>query len=578
MRDDAIPKRWRLAGIVAALTALLLSATAIHVSTRDVQYGTRLWAAPVMEPGGAAAVRLAARFRAGGELDTGASARVSLVPSNESDKFRRGPPPSASTSRKAVHLGEIEANHTGLIEGVFDLPPDMPFGPYIVLVGLSAGDGTSEVAAFPVTVGEAESGMVSIRPACEESSIRRSDGGWHPSRRCERPGRFHLYPEAGHLVAQTTAPLHFWLEPGEETSLPRFVELREKEPASHSSPNVASREATALLPLDSLGLGSHDYTPGFPRGAIELAAADIEERIWLRDLPGPVTLVTEKQLLEPGEILQLEVRLTRPNRPVYIDIWVDGRWVGAHSGHVRGKRERLGAPMPEGTRGLVMARASMHPEGGASSVVGAWIDEEIDGPAVARLARALGDLPLAQPLADYGSSPPSDEPLLSFIATLEEERLRELRPDESRRASAALLSRLEPTEAAPPLLGDTTGAKLLALDEWKKRIRRPLLLALMLVATGTLGTGAWIAISYHRGVRRRLAQLACEDEGEACEADLTGGGWLGPGLLLCIVVIGAIATLLVFLETLQWDRGDVFAARQREAAAETRKEGSHSQE
>jgi hypothetical protein len=578
-QEEAIPRAWKVAGLGAAVAAFLLVSLAIHVSTYDVAYGTRVWGTSSMAPGGPAALRIAVRLRGQG---TFAPARVSVALLEDGGEAAAG-------------AEGLVSGPTGLVETSLRLPAELAPGDYVLEVQVETEAGPAETARFPVRIAEAGDAApwAVLRPVCEESSSRRPEGGWHPARRCRpEPRPAWLYPAAGHLVAEVSSPVHVWIPPTSgdvdadigasadndasgdtdadaDATAPAAIQIVPLHPTTPGNDAPTPAADPIRVPLDPLGLGVFDYAPTFPRGALLVRSERLEERIWLRDLPAPITVFAPVSIARPGERVDLRLGLRQDDRPVYVDVWTEGRWTQATSGYVRGDRGELTLEIPEAARGLMWVRVAAHPDGAGAATRALWIAPEgPSGEALGALATRLSALPRARPLAAYAGGGPEDEPLVGFIISLPEDRLRALSAAQVNAAAAAMLSRIEPAESAPPLLGDTTGEKLLALDAWKAGVRRPLMASLGLLAASVLFGGTFLVVSYQRRVRARLAALDLD-----ADPDVDGpppgsitGGWIAPAAMLLIVVASGVAAIFVFIETLRWDRGDVFAARAREAA------------
>lgn len=565
--EDGIPKGWRRAGIVAAVIAFLLVSAAIVVSTIDVTYGTRVYGQKTFYAGRRGAVRVAALDLSTLDFAPRLHAAVRLVgPGGE------------------VPLGEGDAGATRAVDVNFVVPAELAPGSYTLEAQVETDAGEPERARFPVEVrpgreaGERPARWLQVRPVCEEGARPRREGGWTASPLCgEDAPLARLYPESGHLVANLENRV-FVFAPSADGLL-HLQPLRA--PPAPGAPRPAPTARRITLAPDPLGLAPFDYLPTYPRGEIAVETSSTRPGVWrgeagatterraeilLRDLPSQILLKTDAGLVQPDTALGAELHLLRSRVPVFLDMWVGGRWIGADSAWIgQGGSLEYGVQLPADTDGFAALRAYV----GLGAPGGAY-DERVfflapsarSGRGVRRLAQAVADLPAAPPLAEEGA-PPGADPLPAAILAAPPKAFALLDDAGRGRAAQALLSRVSLTVPPSPLLGDSTSAKRAAVEAFKARLRFPLLTGLFLLGTGVFLGAAWLVVQNRRAVRRRLAELELDEVDDAPSAGeggavapprrLSAAGLLLPALALLFILAAAGVGLLILLETLSWN-------------------------
>ncbi len=527
------PSFWAAAGLVAAVLAFGLIPAAIYVSTFEVDWAIRVYGPRLWIPGEPVALRVVVTRIAGGEL----------VEAFTAEAWLEGP------AGRRLSLGSGAADGTRSVQFGVGLPGDLEHGGWTLVLEVQA-EGEAETVRIPVEVGEAArlspDRWLSLRNSCEEGS-RLVDGTWQPSVLCAEAPEVRVYPESGALVANLeNAVLLF--APGRRSV---SIQPLSPPPAPGLPPPPPSAPPEVLVP-DRLGFARWRYTPTYPRGRFRIVTDGVTEEQWIRDLPAQIHVQLEHVLLRPGARVRARVQSLRTRSPLYLDVWVAGRWVSADAVARPGRGGfEYELALPETIRGPVALRVYTHPDGplGAYDERVFWISDATGHESLVALVDALATLPPAQPLAEY-EAPPGPEPLVQALRAVAPERVT---PRALEHAARALLSRVEVAVPASPRLVDTTEAKLEALRQRKARLRRPILLALVGLAAVVFGVLLVLLTRHVARTRRQLGQVELDRDVEDPEArPIRGSGMPLYGILLVLILLGAVVGLIVLLQSLRW--------------------------
>lgn len=541
--------RWRILGWSAAGVAFLLISGVILVSTFDVKYGTRIYGDRTLVAGRRAAFRVAVYELAKQDFAP-LSARLSLVHPGDG---------------RRVPLGEGASGPSRALEVNTRIPEDLAPGKWRLEAEVETPAGRPEIARLSVNVVRtppAGHPWLRTRNACEAGSRRQNDGTYVRSPLCLKDAPLvRLYPQAGHLVGNLDNGVLAWLA---DPKAPATWQALSARPAPGLPRPPPPADPSPLVP-DAFGLAPFTYVPGYPRGPLRVVSGEKHEDVWLRDWPTQVLLASKRHLLDPEHHLETRIDLLRTHVPLFLDVWAGGRWIGADSTVVAKAPFGYEVKLPDEARGFVAVWAYTEMSGptGAFDARVYWREPGASSTkGLLALANAAAALPVAHPLADYGAKPPGPDPIFAAVASADPARLDRLGPPGRQSAAEAILSRLEITAPAAPLIGDTVAAKTKALDAWKRSIRRPMLGGLLLLALGVVLGIVYVMVVSQRGVRRRLAELEVDDrvlpeseEEGAGPGRISSTGIVLQALMLLIVLGAAFAALLALLETLRWNWG-----------------------
>ena len=429
------------------------------------------------------------------------------------------------------------------------LDPATPPGPYTLRVEVTGpGEAGAEIAAPVQIEGPAAParGGLAWRHPCESSATNERDGTLRRPALCDAGAELPwAYPESGLLVANLSNRVVIFAPPGEAAGA-------EGGPIKGNERAEGAGTPAPLTAPTGGRLGQTEFTPAYPRRWLALGRAGAERR-WIREEAGGMRLRPAASWVEAGGKLSFEVDRLGPRRPLFIDLWHEGRWVlGAAAPPSERETLRASLPLPPCLEGFVTLRAYDQPGGahGAADDRVLWVGGA--PPPLAEVAALIGALPQVSAFPER--PPPRPGPLEGWLA--EGAPLPEAERD---LALEALLSRLEPSGPPAPLLVDMREAQLAAVERQRARRQRRLYGALAaLVSFAALGL-AGLFLRRWREERRRWQAIAeeleewappdgegpLEDQPELPAGD--GPLWIAVALLLLAAGVLAAASLLTRL-------------------------------
>jgi uncharacterized integral membrane protein len=318
--------------------------------------------------------------------------------------------------------------------------------------------------------------------------------------------------------------------------------------------------------VDALGIGEVRLRPGYPRARLEIAEGDDVRALFLRDAPTQILVRPERGLLRSDERLVATIESVRRDGTLFLDLFVEGRWISADHVRLEGARAlRYEVALPPRAAGLVVLQVSTAPDGrgGAGDARAVYVDSRAEtAQGLRRLIRRLARVPSADPLVP-AKTPLAREPAPEALLARPPRAFARVDRDGIDRAALLLLSRVEAGPRPLPRLYDDLDTKLRRMEARKARLRRPLIVALVGLVGGVLLVAAVHVVRARRQMRQRLAALELElpDEDAAGEADadpvgrITSDRQRWQALLLLALLAAALVGLVILLETLRWNWG-----------------------
>jgi len=592
-------RRWIGLGLGAAVVFFLLMVSLIHVSTFEVETSVRVMAQPVWVIGERNALRAVVLHQGTGRHLGGLRGRAFLHKiveeadrSSDAEKIFVGE--AADHGTAAIELGvvldkKLEAGRYTLELEISGRPPEAPsldlheqasFELSLIRGDDSAAAADSAEASPPPAPEREESKdtrpektkqskvFAQLRHGCEEGRVRDAKGEWSRSGRCGSLERTRLYPEGGSLVSNLNNRVYLW---SNADSGPFLYRLRAP-PALGGLPLPKTEHPFLPVERDAAGVAVLSIRPSFPPQVVEISEAGHERWLWLRDKPTQILARTTRSMQRADEAFEAEVFSGRNELPLFLDLWVGGRWLSADSVQMEGSRElRYALKLPETARGLAALRVSYAPDGAQGSFDETLFflnDRAETAQGLRRLVALLKTLPLAPPEGPVDSERGEDgaqaqlprDPILEEVLELEPRQLALLDREGLDRLAAIMLSRVELTLPFAPMALDNFEAKSERLDAWKVSARRPLIAAMALIIFATLFLIGQGLIRARRALRARLLALDIDDEqespagGPALGKISASGGGLAAALLVGLILF-ALFAIAVLMETLKWHRG-----------------------
>ncbi|MDF1565888.1 MAG: hypothetical protein P1V51_22830 [Deltaproteobacteria bacterium] len=550
-REEARGRLWRWLTLLAGLVAFALLVAVIQISTYQVRYGTQVFAQRRWVAGQRAALRIVV-------LDLSTSTYVRGVEVKAELEAPGG------KGRRPLGEGVIGISRT--LELNPQLPDETPIGEHTLILNLALPGAALETVRMPVEVirpGEArppEERWLALRHVCEEGRYREVSGAWSRSRRCETRPRTRLYPESGTLVGNLENRVLVWTEAA--NGAPELAWRLRAPPPGPGMKAPPTDVEPQPIEIDAMGVGEIPLRPGFPRQRLELFEGGTASNYWLRDAPTQILIRAERSLQRADETFVAQIASMRRDVPLFLDLWLEGRWIGSDSVVLDGSESlRYEVALPVDAQGIALLRVSTSPDGssGAGDERAVFIDSRAEtAQGLRRLVDRLETVPAAEPQGSDELELPR-EPSLQELLALEPHQFARVDRPGLDRAAALLLSRLEVETGRAPLLGDDTARKREQLAAWQASLRRPLIAALVAVLALVLVVVTISVVRARRRMRERLEALELEltpEEGEELPLTALGSGGLRlSAVLLGLLLLAAVVGLVILLETLRWDIG-----------------------
>ncbi len=562
-QEERRARVWRILGVLAALLAFGLLVSIIHVSTYRVRHGTQVFSQPEWVVGQRAALRVVVLDLGSSTYRWGVKVEAFLEPASGT---------AGDTGRERRALGEGTIGSSRSLELNPALPSEMQPGPYRLVLEITVPEEAPETIRMPVKVvarppelagaGLPEEPWLILRHVCEEGRYRKVQGGWSNSARCKKLPRTRLYPESGTLVGNLENRVFLWTEPTEDG--PAFAWRLRVPPLAPGLKAPETTHAFEMIEVDALGLGEFILRPGFPRQSLEVKEGEGVRSVWLRDAPSQILVQAERGMQRSDETFVAQIVSMRRDVTLYLDLWLEGRWIGADSVTLAGSDSlRYEVALPDEAAGLALLQVSTSPDGsgGTGDTRAIFIDSRAE--TAQGLRRLIERLEAIEAAESQGGSVADEEiprePAAAELLALEPIHFARVTREGLDRAASLLLSRLELGGRPTPLLGDDTAPKQEKLARWKRSLRRPLIAGLVTLISSVFFLGILSVVRSRREMKAKLAALELDEE--AFDEDGTSLGTItssGMGLsaaVLVTVLVVAVIGMVVLLETLRWDLG-----------------------
>ena len=482
-----------------ALYVFVLAASAINVSTLEVEFSVRVWAPRILVAGQPFGMRVASFDPSVRRLLEGFQAKGHI-------EARDG-----SWSRP---LFASATAHSGL-SVTPALPPDVPSGDAKLVVEVRRGEHRDTCSADIRVVAEAgPSGAMVVKPKSKRSKAE------------PRPIHVALQPAGGVLVPELSQALiaRAITEAGVPTG-GTTLKFAMKRGRVHGLPETLTTDAT--------GLAGAVVRPAFHDLLIEVTAGESPPQD-VRLLGQPVQFVADAGTLTPrlGAPVTVRVDSLHSRGEVHADAWMDGRWVAAATAPLQGGQARIELPAAPAGKGplLIQVYRNFVAPGKARYVLALL---PTDHPVA-----ALG--PLARGLAERGIDGP-------WIKALRESGLLAAPPNPALLAQW-LLSRWPDRPPEPPLLAETASLRMAEVSTVRSSSRRHLLGALGVTGCLLIFGLAYLLVFNVIQVERRWQEV----RGPEDVARLGRARMWWEALLVLATLALAIVGILVMLDGLRW--------------------------